>query len=190
MIVNVVINYTEQDRLDALDLASDLKKLGYYSTLIPDYQELKRRRLSQWIIRYLGYGKDCDVLVKMDPDCYVTGKFEIPEKADVFGNLQQFMGGMFPTAGAFGVTSATARRLIGVLNNPVESPYRSYQHQGYDRPIGIEEDLLSMASQRLVLRMTNWPDTDIGFRPYKEIPDGQRKETRPKVIHPVHRPRP
>lgn len=182
-----VANYCDYDRELANRLADQVTRLGYPIILIPD-EGLKLLDISAWCRRYLSVarGLAADYLIKVDPDAYVKDWLrldEIPD-ADVFGSLTNFRGGRFPLGGAFGMRTAAAMKMYGMLADrhiaQIVRPYKRTDAMGqltYICP--IEEDALSIVATRGGLTVANWEAVNIKYRPYQSSSQAY------SIIHPV-----
>lgn len=128
--------------------------------------DLKRRDIGKWIARYLSVGSN-EWLIKMDPDCMITGPIEIPHtSADVIGTLTEFRHGVWPLGGAYAIRRSALSAIIRTVD---VRGMRFVCHHYIDRRgvlTPIEEDVLSMAGSALRLQFADWPGANIRYRPY------------------------
>lgn len=133
-----------------------------------DKDGLKSRNIGRWIRRYLTAAPDdTDVIVKLDPDCLITGPLVIPDgQWDVAGHLTGFKNGLWPLGGAFLIKREAAIRIANLIWHPDSRYLCNYYIDSRGKRMPIEEDALSHFGRLLDLKFREWPGSLIRFRPY------------------------
>lgn len=125
----------------------------------------KRRNIGLWISRYLSVGKS-EWLVKVDPDCVITGDIVLPEHADVCGTLTKFKHGIWPLGGAYAIRREVASKIAAMARHPNHRFQCDHYIDRHGMLMPIEEDILSLCGQALGLRFAEWPGANVRYRPY------------------------